>query len=176
MIMRLPVEAAFLFYGESMKRFFDKALLLYCITGFLNYVLCNSIMFVLYNLGLANMGVSSLVNYTLGGFVWYYACYKFVFPGRKHNATLVSRFIAEIMVCYLVSYYFVAPLLLHFALYSGIISGTMLSHHGLSSQAAGNYTMAIGSVTYSILNYFGQRFFVFSTPHSHRRHRHSLSR
>lgn len=152
---------------NRVKKFLDKSFLLYVTTGVLNYLLCTFIMFLLYNLGLCSMDAAALVNYTLGGFIWYFACWKLVFPGQKQSPALVLRFVVELLVCYLVSYCLAAPALLKLAVAAGLFP----DGQALSTQAVGNYTMAIGSVTYAILNYFGQRFFVFSAhEHAHRFH------
>lgn len=145
-----------------MKKIFDKAFVLYCIVGVLNFIVCTAIMFLLYNLGVCSEDVAPLVNYGLGGVIWYVANLKLVFPGQKQTPALVFRFVLEAVCCYLLCYYLIAPplyrLLADKAVFQRIISFIM---HLPEEQLEANCVMALGSLCYAVLNYFGQRFFVF---------------
>ncbi len=150
---------------KRVKKVFDRAFLLYCLVGVLNYVVCTVLMFLLYNLGLCGMLVSSLVNYVLGSVIWYWACFKFIFPGQKQTPGLLIRFVLEVLLCYLVSYHILAPMVVQ--LLSEEIAALLASLP--AEQAKTNFVMAIGSLVYAILNYFGQRYLVFHTFHAKRR-------
>lgn len=145
-----------------MKKIFDKSFVMYCIVGVLNFIVCTAIMFLLYNLGICSEDVAPLVNYGLGGIIWYVANLTLVFPGQKQTPGLVLRFILEIAVCYVICYYLLAPplyqLLAQSAWFQNAISFLM---HLPADQVEANCTMALGAILYAILNYFGQRFFVF---------------
>lgn len=146
-----------------MKKVFDKTFILYCIVGILNYIVCTAIMFILYNCGICSEDVAPLVNYGLGGIIWYVANIKLVFPGSKQTPGLVVRFIAEAVGCYIICYYILAPLLFKALVNSPSFENWLSSLLNLSKvRIEANCNMAFGSVLYAILNYFGQRFLVFN--------------
>lgn len=132
-----------------MKKLFDKKLILYCLVGFANYVFCTGLMFLLYNLGICDDHIAPLINYGLGGIIWYFGNVKLVFK-QKQTPALIIRFVLEIIVCYLICYYILSPLICK-----------LFVHKSASTAAKDNIRMAVGSITYAIVNYFGQRFFVF---------------
>lgn len=132
-----------------MKNVFDKKLIFYCLLGFANYVICTGLMFLLYNLGICDDHVAPLINYGLGGIIWYFGNVKLVFK-QKQTPALVIRFILEIIVCYLLCYYILSPRICR-----------LFVRKLASTAAKDNIRMAVGSVVYAIVNYFGQRFFVF---------------
>lgn len=149
-----------------MRKIFDKAFILYCIIGVLNFIVCTAIMFLLYNLGICSENVAPLVNYGLGGVIWYFSCLKLVFPGQKQSVGLVVRFIVEIALCYVLCYYLLAPPIYRLLLSSnGFRSAIAFLTHMPEEQIAANCNMAIGALLYAIVNYFGQRYFVFHTFH-----------
>lgn len=143
----------------KMRNVFDKKLILYCIVGITNYIICTGLMFLLFNLNICDEHIAPLVNYGLGGIIWYFGNVKLVFTGQKQTPALVIRFICEILACYLLCYYVLAPL----------ICTLILNNPGDATQ--GNVRMAIGSVLYAIVNYFGQRFFVFREFNREKRRR-----
>lgn len=155
---------------DIMRKVFDKAFVIYCIIGILNFIVCTSIMFLLYNLGVCNENMSALVNYALGGVIWYFGCLKLVFPGQKQSVGLVVRFVLEIMLCYVVSYLLLAPLVFRaLSEIDGFRTAITFLTHMPEEQFAGNCNMAIGALLYAILNYFGQRYFVFHPFHRHKK-------
>lgn len=146
-----------------MKRLFDRAFVMYCVTGFLNYLFCTTLMFLLYHWGVCTREGASFCNIAIGGVIWFIGCQHFVFPGQPRTAGLILRFVLEILTCYALSYLILAPALV------AMIHGTA------PSQADSNIVMATGSVLYSILNYIGQRFFVFCPLRRTRRHNHTVA-
>lgn len=148
-----------------MKKVFDKKLILYCLLGFANYVFCTGLMFLLYNLGICDDHVAPLINYGLGGIIWYFGNVKLVFK-QKQTPALVIRFILEIIVCYLLCYYILSPLIC-----------MLFVRKSASEGVQDNFRMAVGSVVYAIVNYFGQRFFVFRDfKREERKHREQRER
>lgn len=149
-----------------MKKIFDKAFILYCIIGILNFIVCTTIMFLLYNLGICSEKVAPLVNYGLGGLIWYFSCLKLIFPGQKQTVGLVVRFILEIIVCYVLCYYWLAPPIYNMlSEIEGFRTAFTFLMHLPEEQFAANCNMAIGAMLYAVVNYFGQRYVVFHTIH-----------
>lgn len=132
-----------------MKKVIDKKLILYCILGFVNYVFCTGLMFLLHDQGICSDHTAPLVNYGVGGVIWYFGNVKLVFK-QKQTPALIVRFILEIIICYVISYYILAPLIC-----KPFIKKVM------AEKDRERIRMAVGSVTYAIVNYFGQRFYVF---------------
>ena len=145
---------------KKVKKMVDRAFALYLVVGVLNFILCTALMFFLYNVCGLSEHVAPIVNYGLGSVLWYLGCEYIVFPGHPHTLQLVIRFAVEVVVCYLVSYYLLAQFLAHWALqYDEVYE---LFTFGGGAKVTANCEMAIGAVIYALLNYFGQRFFVFS--------------
>ena len=132
-----------------MKKLIDKKLILYCLVGLANYVFCTGLMFLLYNLHICDDHVAPLINYGLGAVIWYFGNVKLVFK-QKQTPALIVRFILEIIICYVLCYYVLSPLICK-----------LFVRESADTMTKDNFRMAVGSLAYAIVNYFGQRFFVF---------------
>lgn len=155
---------------KKIKKLVDRTTILYLVIGILNFLLCTFIMFLLFNKCGFSAHLAPLVNYGLGSVIWYLSCRYIVFPGHRTNMQQLLRFALEIVVCYLMSYYVIArpcsALLLR--------SPRMLRLFSFGGQelTSGNCEMTLGAIAYALLNYFGQRFFVFTDRFEyHRKHR-----
>lgn len=155
-----------LFSGDAMKpmktvrRMVDRAFVLYLVVGVLNYIFCTALMFFLFNVLGFSEHVSPLINYGLGSVIWYLGCKYLIFPDSVASPGQWLRFGIEVVTCYAVSYYLLAPGTARFLLgYEKIYD---FFTFGGGAKVTANCEMAVGSLTYALLNYFGQRFFVFS--------------
>ena len=145
----------------------DRTLLNYIIIGVLNFIICTGIMFVLFNMCGFSEHIAPIINYALGSFIWYVSCNYILFRGSPTTWQGVLRFVIEVLVCYVISYYVVAQ----------PISNWLLKHESVKSffdfggadKITGNCEMTVGSIVYAILNYFGQRYFVFSARFEYHR-------
>lgn len=147
---------------QRLKRMVDRTLVYYVIIGVLNLILCTAIMFLLFNVCGFSDHIAPLFNYGLGSVIWYLACRYILFRGRQSSGKQILRFIIEVIVVYLISYYIIAPLgyrlIMHF---QGV--RRFFSFGGNEEEMIrGNCEMTIGAAAYAILNYFGQRYYVFS--------------
>ena len=158
--------------SRRLKRMVDRTLVYYVIIGFLNFIVCTALMFLLFNVCGFSDHVAPLFNYGLGSLIWYLACRYILFRGRESTWQQIVRFLAEVLVCYLVSYYVAAPLLSKVLLRYHRVR-RLFSFGGDSTEMIrGNCEMTVGVVVYAILNYFGQRYFVFSGRYEiHRKRR-----
>ncbi len=150
---------------RCMKRFIDRTLVEYLIVGILNFILCTGIMFLLFNLWGVSTHLAPLVNYGLGSVNWYLSCKFIVFRERQSTGQQLLRFVTEVLICYLVSYYVIARPCAALLLRSERVSE--LFAFGGAEKVRGNCEMTVGAFSYAILNYFGQRYFVFNRRFEH---------
>ncbi len=151
----------------KIKAMVDRTLLNYLIIGVLNFIFCTAIMFVLFNMCGFSEHIAPIVNYVLGSIIWYVSCNYILFRENRTTWQGAIRFILEVLACYLVAYYVVAQ----------PISNWLLKHEtvreffdfGGVDKIEGNCEMTVGAIVYAILNYFGQRYFVFSVRFEYHR-------
>ena len=148
--------------NKRLKRMVDRTLFYYLIIGILNYIVCTGIMFVLFNLCGFSDHIAPLFNYGLGSVIWYLSCRYILFRGKQSSWQRIIRFIIEVIVCYLISYYVIAPLAARALLRIPSIRHFFSFGGSEEEMVRGNCEMAVGALAYAFLNYFGQRYFVFS--------------
>ena len=144
----------------------DRTLVLYLILGILNFILCTALMFLLFNKWNYSEHFAPVVNYGLGSLIWYLSCRFVLFRDHKTSVKQLLRFVLEVLVCYLISYYLIAPLLSKLLLLSTSVQHFFAGFGGVD-KLEGNCEMSIGALVYALLNYFGQRYYVFSSRFDH---------
>ena len=122
----------------------------FCIVGVINTLMGLGIIEILYNLIHLNYWASSGISYFIGGVFSYFANAKVTFKveGKDRDKGLPWRFAINIIVCYLIAYGVAKPLV----------------KHVLSEQPkviVENVAIIIGMVLFTVMNFFGQKFFVF---------------
>lgn len=148
---------------KKLSKMIDRTFIVYLIIGILNFLFCTALMFVLFNLCGFSDDTAPLVNYGLGSVIWFFAGKYIIFPGQKTSVQQVVRFALEVIACYLLSYYIIARIAGFYLLQSASVR-QLFSFGGTEPEMiAGNLQMTVGTVAYAIINYFGQRFFVFSS-------------
>ncbi len=118
------------------------------IVGVVNTLMGWLIMFLLYNLVHLNYWLSSAISYLIGGIYSYHANSRVTFKVEERDRWLPWRFAVNVIVCYLAAYSVAQPLV----------------KFALSSQPkviVDNIAMVVGTGLYIIMNFFGQKFFVF---------------
>ena len=141
-----------------LSKLFDPTFFRFILVGIINTMVGYGVMFGLWNLaGLHLWGdigywISSAANYIIGSIVSFFLNKHFTFRSRETGTGVVARFVINISVCWLIAYGAAKP---------GV--SWLLSGLALSEQLKGNLTMLIGSGLFTLLNYFGQRFFAFRT-------------
>ena len=141
-----------------LSKLFDPTFFRFILVGIINTMVGYGVMFGLWNLaGLHLWGdigywISSAANYIIGSIVSFFLNKHFTFRSRETGTGVVARFVINISVCWLIAYGVAKP---------GV--SWLLSGLTLSEQLKGNLTMLIGSGLFTLLNYFGQRFFAFRT-------------
>lgn len=126
--------------------------------GVINTFLGWVIMAVLYNLIHMNYWLSSGISYFIGSVFSYHANAKLTFKVENRDKWLPWRFALNIIVCYLVSFSVAQPLVGWLLDVSGLAAG------GAFSQALfENIAMIFGMGIFIVMNFFGQKLFVFRT-------------
>lgn len=124
--------------------------------GVINTFLGWVIMAVLYNLIHMNYWVSSGISYFIGSVFSYHANAKLTFKVKNRDKWLPWRFALNIIVCYLVSFSVAKPFVGWLFNVSGLSAG------GAFSQALlDNVAMIFGMGIFIVMNFFGQKLFVF---------------
>lgn len=131
-----------------MKKLLDKTFLRFAVVGIINTIVGTTIMFVFYNVFHFSYWVSSASNYIVGSILSFFLNKYFTFQNYNRDVRIVLRFIVNIAVCYFAAYSIAKPLV------SWILSGA-------APKVQGNLAMLAGMGIFTLLNYFGQKFFAF---------------
>ncbi len=135
--------------GNLARRFFDVTFLKYVIVNLSTSAVGTGIMYLLYNAFHVGYWASSAINQIFVAVVVFFLDKRVTFQVREWNAKIVFFYILNIGVCYAIAYGMIAlPLSRH--AFSGM---------GVTGQE--NMAMLVGLIIYKVLDYFGQRFFVF---------------
>lgn len=131
-----------------MKKLFDKTMIKFVLVGLFNTLVGCGIMFLLYNLAHCSYWFSSAANYVVGSIVSFFLNKYFTFQNHERSIKQVVKFIVNVAVCYLIAYGAAKPVVMW-----------LLSGQPVKVQE--NIAMFVGMGLYTVLNYFGQRFFAF---------------
>lgn len=138
--------------GNYLKR--TNSFIRFLFVGVFNTLIGFSIMLLLLNLAGVSYWFSSFLGNSVGAAVSYMLNKSFTFQSRASVKTSIPRFIFVILGCYCLAYgtsHIVLNIFVDFAL----ITNTM---------TAENIAVAFGTVLYTMLNYLGQKYFVFKKP------------
>lgn len=130
------------------KKRHDWAIVRFLFVGIVNTLFGTAIMFLAYNLLHLDYWVSSALNYILASVMSYFLNKKFTFKSEKKSIEEMLKFALNIIVCYFVSYGIAKPLVNY-----------VLADMGHTIQENG--AMFVGMCMFVIVNYLGQRYFVF---------------
>ena len=122
----------------------------FIIVGIANTLIGTSVMFIAYNLFGLGYWISSALNYVIGSIFSYFANKYFTFQSNKKSKTEVVRFVINIVVCYILAYSIAKPMM-----------QMLLKDINLSVSLLEQISMIFGMCIFVVLNYFGQKFFVF---------------
>ena len=120
----------------------------FLLVGIINTIVGYSVMFGAYNLLHLDYWVSSAANYVIGSICSFFLNKYFTFQARKLSVAELVRFIICIVVCYLIGYGIARPVVRFIFQSAGPI-------------VQDNLAMLGGSGVFTVLNFFGQKFFVF---------------
>lgn len=126
----------------------DSKFLKFMVIGIINTIIGSAIMFGLYNLAGCSYWVSSASNYVLVSILSYVLNRKYTFGYNGRVIKSFARFSFNIAICYFFAYGAAKPLVSY-----------MLQSSSL--QLKENAAMFAGMIIFTLLNYTGQKFFVF---------------
>ena len=135
-----------------MKKYFDKTLLIYMALGLVNFLVCTGAMLLVYNYGNTSQEIAFLVYYSLSSTV----------------SLILNRFVTfrdqhpGVIVCYILTKVFFKDVL-DLVLLSPSVQFRLqrLLPNADIVHLENNISLVSSSLAYCILNYFGQRYFVF---------------
>ncbi len=133
---------------ELFHKLFDRSFLKFMIVGVINTLVGSAIMFGLYNLAHWGYWPASLANYILTSILSYILNRYFTFRDTEKGWGPILRFALNILVCYGVAYGIAKPLV-------------RLIFIGFGETVRDNLAMLAGMCLFTLLNYFGQKFFAF---------------
>ena len=133
---------------DLFHKLFDKSFLRFLVVGVINTLVGSAIMFGLYNLAKWGYWPSTLANYVLASILSFFLNRHFTFQDREKGWRPVARFALNIIVCYVVAYGVAKPLV-------------RLIFAGAGERVRDNLAMLAGMCLFTLLNYFGQKFFAF---------------
>ncbi len=119
--------------------------------GVINTLMGWVIMTVLYNLIHMNYWLSSGISYFIGSVFSYHANGKLTFKVENRDKWLPWRFAVNIIVCYLIAFSVAQP----------VVTKILSSGQGVSKALIDNIAMILGMCLFIVMNFFGQKFFVF---------------
>lgn len=131
-----------------MKKFFNTQFFRFIIVGVVNTIFGTALMFGLYNMANCSYWSSSVVSCALASTLSFFLNKHFTFQNKNTSFKQMMKFVVNIIICYLMSY--------------GVVKAIMLRL--LVEQSANiqnNASMFVGMCLFTILNFFGQKFFAF---------------
>lgn len=129
------------------NKFLDASIPKFLLVGVGNTLLSAVLMFLLEGLG---YWPSTAIAYIAGAVMSFFLNRKFTFQSEAAMGKSAVKFALNVAVCYVLAYSIAQPL-------GGMILGAM----GLTGVWLERLTKIGGMGLYTILNYFGQRFFAF---------------
>ena len=133
-----------------LKKLFALEQMRFALVGLMNTIIGTSAMFISYNVFGLGYWPSSAVNYIVGSIFSYFANKYFTFKSEKKSTKEIVRFIINIVVCYFIAYSVAKPVI-----------STLLGNFNLEVSLLEQIEMLFGTGFFIVINYFGQKFFVF---------------
>lgn len=135
---------------DNIKKILQAEGFRFALVGVMNTLIGTSTMLFAYNVLGFGYWISSILNYVVGSIFSYFANKYFTFKSHKKSWKEIVRFISNIIVCYIIAYSVAQPLI-----------GMLLGKLQLSTSVFEQISMLTGTVIFIIINFCGQKFFVF---------------
>ena len=133
-----------------LKKLFSMEQSRFILVGIMNTVIGTSVMFIAYNFLGLGYWISSALNYIIGSIFSYFANKYFTFKSEKKSGKEIVRFVLNIAICYFIAYGVAKPII-------NMLLGNLKLNISLLEQAG----MLLGMCIFIVLNFCGQKFFVF---------------
>lgn len=153
-----------------MKAFFEKhkdfimEVIHFGMVGVINTLMGWGIMAVLYNAAHINYWLSSGISYFIGSVFSYHANSKVTFKVENKDKGLPWRFAINIIICYLIAFSLAKPLVEKILSLQAVAAVVERIAYALAVEnivIVDNVAMIFGMGFFIILNFFGQKLFVF---------------
>lgn len=128
-------------------KFFDKSILKFLLVGVGNTLLSAVLMFLLEGLG---YWISTAVAYIAGAVMSFFLNRYFTFKSEEKLMNSALKFALNVVLCYVIAYSLAQPLV-----------SLVLSKTAVSLVWQERIAKVFGMGLYTVINYFGQRFFAF---------------
>lgn len=122
----------------------------FILVGIMNTVIGALAMLIAYNVFHLGYWISSAMDYIIGSIFSYFANKHFTFKSKKNSVIEIIRFIINIVICYLISYSIAKPVMIW-----------LLKDLEITVELLEQVSIFFGMGIFVILNYFGQKYFVF---------------
>ena len=126
----------------------DKTTIKFLGVGIVNTIIGTGVMFILYNVFCCSYWISSGGNYIVGSIVSFLLNKYFTFQSRKRSFLEMVKFVINIAACYFLAYGAAKPAI-------------RILLTGANDAVQDNIAMLLGMCIFVVLNYMGQRYFVF---------------
>ncbi len=140
---------------QNNKKLLDTTVIKFIIVGVINTLVGWLAMFITLHImdsAGANHNISywtsSAVNIIVGSIVSYILNKHFTFQSKTESKKDIGKFIINILICYVLAYGIAKPL-------------AQLAFKSASKLLLQVISLLSGSILFTVLNYFGQRFWVF---------------
>ncbi len=127
---------------------FNKSFIKFLLVGVLNTLLSMVLMFVLEGLG---YWLSTSIAYVAGAIVSFFLNRYFTFKSEENVWKSAVKFAISVAVCYVLAYSIAQP-----------VAGWILGYTSIPLIWQERLTKIFGMGLYTLINYFGQRFFAFA--------------
>lgn len=122
----------------------------FIIVGVMNTIIGAVAMLISYNVLHLGYWISSAMDYIVGSIFSYFANKYFTFRTEKKSTSEIIRFIVNIVICYFISYSVAKP-----------VMEMLLKDIQVAVSILEQISMFFGMGIFVVLNYFGQKYFVF---------------
>lgn len=133
---------------DKLKNLLDITFWKFILVGIANTIVGTTVMFVAYNVFHLSYWISSASNYVIGSILSYFLNKYFTFQNKKRSWKQIGMFVINITICYLVAYGCAKPIVAYLL-------------KGSTKVLLENISMLVGMGAFVVLNYLGQRLFVF---------------
>lgn len=123
----------------------------FLLVGIINTIIGTTLMFTFYEILVLGYWLSSAIAYIIAGLASYFLNKKFTFKSDTKNTSGMIKFIILLCICYFIAYTIAKP-----------FTFFVLSNSSLSIKDIEQIAMLVGMFFYSLLNYFGQKIWVFN--------------
>lgn len=119
----------------------------FMLVGVINTLFGTAVMFVMYNLFGFNYLISTISNYFFGSILSFFLNKFYTFSNKDKDFKQIVKFTLNIVLCYVIAYWIPVAICNNF----------------INTKEYENVFMSFGVVIFILLNFIGQKYFVFNS-------------